>query len=312
MKRRLILAGGSGFLGQALAVHFTGLGWDVVVLTRNPLASKKVGRQVEWDGKTLAGWTREVEGASAVLNLTGRTVDCRYTAENRRLILESRVDSTRIMGEAIAHCASPPSVWLNSSTATIYRYTTGSAWDESGEIGSTPEAHDGFSLEVAKAWEETLFRAPVQSTRRLAMRTAMVLGRGSNSVFPVLRRLVRLGLGGRMGSGKQYVSWIHERDFCRAVEFLILREDLSGAVNFTSPNPVENHKLMHAFREVCGVPFGLPAQEWMLEVGAFFLRTETELILKSRRVVPGRLMAEGFEFQFPEITAALRDLNAKP
>ncbi len=311
MKQRLILAGGSGFLGQALAGHFAALGWDVVVLTRKTSAVNTVARHVVWDGKTQAGWTREIEGASAVLNLTGRTVDCRYTAANRRLIMDSRVDSTRVLGEAIARCASKPRVWLNASTATIYLHTLGPAWDESGEIGSTPEAQDEFSVEVAKAWEEALFRASVPGTRTLALRTTMVLGLGRNSVFPVLCRLARFGLGGRMGSGKQFVSWIHLTDFCCAIEFLISRDDLSGVVNLTAPNPVPNHTMMRMFREVCGVPFGLPAAEWMLEVGAFFMRTEMELIIKSRRVIPGKLMAAGFKFQFPEMMAALRDLSAR-
>ena len=309
MKPRLILAGGSGFLGQALARHFSALGWDVVVLTREPSPSNSLARQVQWDGKTLAEWRREIDGASVVLNLAGRTVDCRYNAANRRLILDSRVDSTRVLGEAIAHCATPPSTWFNASTATIYRHTLGPAWDESGEIGSTPEAKDEFSVDVAKAWEDAFFQAPAPAVRKVALRSAMVLGCGRNSVFPVLCRLARVGLGGRMGSGKQYVSWIHETDFCRAIEFLIQRNELSGIVNLSSPNPVANDSLMRSFREICGVPFGFPASEWMLELGAFFLRTETELIIKSRRVIPGRLLAAGFEFRFPELTAALRDLK---
>jgi hypothetical protein len=202
-------------------------------------------------------------------------------------------------------------VWLNSGTATIYKHTLGPAWDESGEVGGTPEAQDEFSVEVACAWEKALDEAPTPTTRKLALRSAMVLGTGANSVFPVLRRLVRLGLGGRMANGKQFVSWIHEVDFARAVEWLIERKDFSGPVNLASPHPVPNHEWMRTFREVSRVPIGLPAARWMLEFGAFFLRTEIELILKSRRVVPGRLAAAGFEFCFPRLQDALTDLYAR-
>lgn len=306
---RLILAGGSGFLGQALARHFQALGWEVVVLTRTPRAGR-AAREVRWDAETLGEWTRELEGAAAVVNLTGRTVDCRYNEANRRAILDSRVNSTRVVGQAIAQCARPPRVWLNASSATLYRHTFGLAWDESGtDFAPTAEVKDAFSVEVILAWERALNEAVTPRTRKVALRTTMVLGHARNSVFPVLRRLTRLGLGGRMGSGEQFVSWLHETDFLRAVEFLIAHEELSGAVNFAAPNPVPNHELMRAFRELVGMPIGLPATRWMLEVGAFFLRTETELILKSRRVVPGRLLRAGFEFRLPELRGALEDLQ---
>lgn len=308
---RLMLAGGSGFLGQALARHFQALGWEVVVLTRSP-QSQRIAREVGWDAETLGAWVSELEGAAAVVNLTGRSVDCRYNAANRRLIMDSRVNSTRVIGQAIAQCAQPPRVWLNASSATIYRHTFGPAWDESGaDFAATPEVQDEFSLAVIHAWERALNEAPTPRTRKVALRTTMVLGRAHNSVFPVLRRLARLGLGGRMGSGEQFVSWLHETDFLRAVEFIIAHDELSGPVNCASPNPVPNHELMRAFRELVRMPGGLPATRWMLEVGAFFLRTETELILKSRRVVPGRLLRSGFEFRFPELRGALADLQGR-
>ncbi|MBI5802137.1 MAG: TIGR01777 family protein [Verrucomicrobia bacterium] len=306
----MILAGGSGFLGQALAKHFQALGWKVVVLTRSPEANR-AAREVRWDAGTLGVWARELEGAAAVVNLTGRSVDCRYNAENRRLIMDSRVNSTRVIGQAIAQCGQPP-VWLNASSATIYRHTVGPAWDESGtDFAATPEVQDEFSLEVIHAWERALSEAVTPRTRKVALRTTMVLGLARNSVFPVLRRLARLGLGGRMGSGEQFVSWLHATDFLRAVEFLIAHEDMSGPVNLAAPNPVPNHELMRTFRELVRMPVGLPATRWMLEVGAFFLRTETELILKSRRVVPGRLRKAGFEFRVPELRAALAELQGR-
>lgn len=310
-QQRILLGGGSGFLGQALVKYFQALGWEVVVLSRTPQPGR-AAREVRWDAETLGEWTRELKGAAAVVNLTGRTVDCRYTSANRRLILDSRVNSTRVLGQAIAQCAQPPRVWLNASSATIYRHTFGPPWDETGtDFAATPEVKDAFSLEVIQAWERALNAVATPHTRKVAMRTTMVLGQARNSVFPVLRRLARLGLGGRMGSGEQFVSWLHEADFLRATEFLITHDELSGAINLAAPNPVPNHELMRAFRELVGMPTGLPATAWMLEVGAFFLRTETELILKSRRVVPGRLLKAGFEFRYPELRGALEDLHGR-
>jgi len=310
---RLIIAGGSGFLGQVLAKYFQSLDWEVVILTRRPSAPSvnSTAREVHWNGETLGDWTCELEGSTAVINLSGRTVDCRYTAKHQREIMDSRLNSTRILGEAIARCNNPPSVWLNAGTATIYKHTLGPAWDESGQIGATSAAKDEFSVEVARAWEETFNAAITPHTRKVTLRSAMVLGNGPNSVFPVLRRLARLGLGGPMGSGQQFVSWIHELDFCRAIEWLVAREDFSGPVNIVAPNPLSNAEMMRLFRELVGAPIGLPASEWMLELGAFFLRTETELIIKSRRVVPTRLLAGGFEFRFQTMREALLDLNAK-
>lgn len=310
-KQRIVLAGGSGFLGRVLADWLTARGAEVVILTRTPHRGGPV-REVQWDVRTLGQWQREIEGAEAVINLAGRTVDCRYNAENRRLIMDSRVDSTRVLGSAINLCGRPPRVWLNSSTATIYKHTYGAANDEAtGVIGATPDAKDEFSVEVALAWERALEAAPTPDTRKIALRSAMVLGSGQNSVFPMLRRLVRLGLGGRMGNGRQFVSWIHERDFCRAIEWLLAEDDFRGPANLAAPNPVPNAELMRTLRKVCRMPLGLPATRWMLEVGAFFLGTETELIIKSRRVVPGRLLAAGFEFEFPHLRGALEDLCAK-
>ena len=305
---RIILAGGSGFLGQTLAKHFRASGHEVVILTRLPKRTGNGVREVAWDGETLGNWARELEGAGAVINLSGRSVNCRYHKRNRRLILNSRLNSTRVLGEAIARCEVPPPVWLNSSTATVYKHTFGPAWDESGEIGGTPEAKDEFSVEVATAWERVFNEAQTPNTRKVTMRSAMVLGQSRNSVFPALRTLVRCGLGGHMASGKQFVSWIHEADFCRAIDWLINHEELSGVFNLAAPNPITNSEMMRTLRRICCVPLGLPATNWMLEVGAFFLRTETELIIKSRRVVSHMLPESGFRFRFNHIESALRDL----
>ncbi len=307
-RRRIAIAGGSGFLGRVLGHHLAARGLEVIALTRSPRPGEGPIRQVGWDGRTAGGWVRELDGALALVNLAGRSVDCRYHAANRRLILDSRIESTRVLGEGIARCARPPRVWLNSSTATIYRHSLDRPMGEGGEIAATPEAKDAFSIEVARAWERTFEEAPAPATRKVAMRTAMVLGGGKNSVLRALVRLARLGLGGRMAGGRQFVSFIHELDFSRAVEWLIARDDLSGPVNLAAPGPVPQAEAMRILRGVLGVPFGLPAPRWLLEVGAFFLRTETELVVKSRRVVPGRLLASGFEFRFPEIEGAFRDL----
>jgi uncharacterized protein len=309
ISRRVVLAGGSGFLGRALARHFLDAGWDVVILTRSPNPDAGPIREAQWDGCTLAPWRSELDGATAVVNLTGKSVNCRYNSANRKEILESRVNATRVVGEAIGQCASPPPVWLNASTATVYKHTFGAPWDESGEIEAAADAKDAFSVEVAQAWEGTLNNANTPQTRKIAMRMGMVVGLDKNSVFPVLRRLVRLGLGGSMGSGRQYVSWMHIVDYCCAVEWLINHDDLRGPVNVVAPNPVPNREMMQILRRVCGVPFGLPAADWMLEVGAVVLRTETELILKSRRVIPGRLLKSGFQFRFPTLEEAFLDLS---
>ncbi len=303
MKPKIVLAGGAGCLGSLLRDHFVAAGFEVVILSRRAGPGTVV-----WDGETLGAWAVELEGAAAVVNLAGRSVDCRYTAANRRQIMDSRLRSTRVLGEAIARCERPPKAWLNSSTATIYRHTFGPAWDEAGEIGGCAEAKDEFSVQVATEWEREFEQAPTPHTREVALRAAMVLSR-EGGVFPVLRRLARLGLGGRMGDGRQFMSWIHGTDFVRAVELLIRNDAISGIVNLAAPGPVPNAEFMSQLRRAVGMPYGLPATRGMLEVGAFVLRTETELIIKSRRVVPGRLRAAGFQFRFPTLSSALAELT---
>ncbi len=310
MKRRIILAGGSGFLGNALARRFVARGDEVIILTRNPKHYTKGALDKLWVVELLEDWAPLIDGADVVLNLTGKSVDCRYTEKNRREILASRVNSTRAIGEAIARAAKPPRVWLNASSATLYKHDPDRPADESGPTGATPEAHDAFSIEVIREWERALEEARTPHTRKLPLRITMVFGRQSG-VFPVLRRLARFGLGGKMGGGRQFVSWIHEEDFCRAIEWLIEHDELTGPINLAAPNPLTNAEMMQLVRKECGAPLGLPATEWMLEIGAFFLRTETELILKSRRVVPGKLLASGFQFRFPDLENALRDLEQR-
>jgi uncharacterized protein (TIGR01777 family) len=279
-----------------------------VVLTRRPKPRSDGVREIAWDGETVGNWAAELEGAEAVVNLCGKSVDCRYTAKNQKLLIESRTKPTRAIGQAIAKCKVPPRVWLNASSATLYKHTFDTPMDENGPQGATHEAKDEFSIEIINQWERALAESPTPRTRKVALRTTMILGMSRNSVVPVLARLTRLGLGGRMGSGRQYVSWMHEDDFCRAVEWIVAHENLGGPINMAAPNPLPNAEMMRTFRELCGMPIGLPATEWMLEIGAFFIRTETELIIKSRRVVPGRLLAGGFEFRFPKFREAVAEV----
>jgi uncharacterized protein len=307
---KIVIPGGSGQVGMILRRALAQAGHDVVVLSRHPAA-----RDVPWDGRSLGPWVRELEDASAVINLAGRSVNCRYNAANRRAIMDSRVASTRAVGQAIAACANPPRVWLQASTATIYAHRYDAPNDEEhGTLGGDePGVPDTwrFSIEVARAWERELDAAVTPSTRKVAMRSAMVMSPDRDGVFDVLLGLVRRGLGGKAGDGRQYVSWIHHEDFSRAVEWLIERDDLDGAVNIAAPSPLPNAQFMAALRDAWGIRAGLPASRLMLEAGAVFLRTETELILKSRRVVPGRLIESGFEFGHRDWPEAARDLCAE-
>jgi uncharacterized protein (TIGR01777 family) len=308
--RRIVLAGGSGVLGRLLARTLAGKGHEIIVLTRSPHVGGE-SRQVEWDARTLGVWRQELEGAAAVINLTGRSVNCRYSAVNRRLILESRVLSTRVLGEAIAGCAAPPPTWLNASTATIYKHSFEQTMDETGEIAADNDAKDEFSVEVAQAWEQALAEAPTPNTRKIPLRIGIVFLKEQGTIFSILRRLVRLGLGGSMAGGRQFVSWIHQQDFYRAVEWILDHPALHGPVNVVAPNPVTNREMMAVFRKVCGQSMGLPAARWMLEIGAFVMRTETELMIKSRRAVPAKLLDAGFQFHFPTFHAALEEIERR-
>jgi uncharacterized protein (TIGR01777 family) len=307
---KIIIPGGTGQIGTLLARAFYTQGHEVVALARSPKDTP--WRMMVWDARTLGGWAAEIDGADAVINLAGRSVNCRYTDANRRQILESRVDSTRVVGEAIAMASQPPRVWLQASTATIYAHRYDAPNDEATGIlgGMEPNLPDTwrFSLDVAKRWEQVLDEASTPHTRKVKMRSAMVMSHDCGGVFDTLLRLVRCGLGGCHGDGRQFISWIHGQDFVRAVNFLLDREDMEGAINLASPNPVSDKDFMRALRHAAGIRFGLSAPHLLLEAGAFLLRTETELILKSRRVVPGRLLAAGFLFEQPDWAEAARDL----
>jgi uncharacterized protein (TIGR01777 family) len=267
---------------------------------------------VEWDATTIGPWVEAIDGADVVVNLAGRSVNCRYTPRNREAITQSRVLSTRIVGEAIAAARRPPRVWLQASTATIYAHRHDAPNDEATGIlgGGEPDAPDTwrFSIDVARAWERELDRATAPRTRKVKLRSAMTMSPDRGGVFDTLLALVRRGLGGRAGDGRQYVSWIHDVDFVRAIDWLIDHDDVAGAVNVAAPHPVPNAAFMRELRDAWGISLGLPAGAWLLEIGAVFMQTETELILKSRRVVPGVLTGRGFTFRFPQWAEAARDL----
>ncbi len=310
MHHAIVIPGGSGQVGHILARHFHAAGHDVTILSRRSQAAP--WRVIIWDGATQSKWISALEGSDVCLHLTGRSVNCRYTAENRRSIYESRIQSTLLLNEVIGSLNHPSRLWVNASTATIYRHALDRAMDEvSGELGGNEPGAPGtwnFSIDVAKGWEQAFFSIPTPHTRKVAIRSAMTFSLDRGGVFDAFLGLVRHGLGGAIGPGTQFVSWIHEVDFARAIDLLIAREDLTGTINLASPNPLPNRDFMRILRHAWGAPIGLPSPEWVLEIGTFLLRTESELVLKSRRVVPSRLLSAGFHFLFPEWPAAARDL----
>ncbi|HEV2784748.1 MAG TPA: TIGR01777 family oxidoreductase [Solirubrobacteraceae bacterium] len=309
MVKTVVLAGGTGQVGTILRRAFEADGCNVVVLSRGGADGT-----VRWDASTLGDWAERLEGADVVVNLAGRSVNCRYGRENRRAIMDSRVESTRVLGEAIARAARPPRVWLQSSTATIYAHRLDAPNDERTGIlgGDEPDAPDTwrFSIDVAKSWERAAHEAITPHTRKVLLRSAIVLSPDRGGIFDTLLGLVRRGVGGPAAGGRQIVSWIHHHDFVRSVRWLIERDDVAGPVNLASPNPLPQREFFAALREAWGTRIGLPATRWMLELAAIAMRTETELILKSRYVVPGRLLEQGFAFEEPDWPAAARQLVA--
>ncbi len=305
---KVVIPGGTGQVGGVLARSLRARGHRVVVLSRRTGAGPDL---VQWDGRSQGSWAAELDGADAVINLAGRSVNCRYSEQNLQQMMASRVDSTRAVGEAIAAADKPPPVWLQMSTATIYAHRLDAPHDEATGIigGDEPDVpgYWGFSVEIAKAWEQAQASADTPETRKVALRTAMVMSPERGGVFDTLLGLTRWWLGGAIAGGRQYVSWIHDLDFVRAVLFL-LEGSLEGPVNLAAPHPLPQRVFMAALRKAWGTRIGLPASKWMVEIGAFFLRTDTELLLKSRRVIPGRLQEAGFHFEHPEWGEAARDL----
>ena len=305
---KIVIPGGTGQVGSILSRALQAKRHDVVVLSRT--GADHV-RCVKWDAKTLGGWADEIDGCDVVINLAGRSVNCRYTAENLKLMLDSRVDSARVIGSAIAQAKRPPRVWLQMSTATIYAHRFDAPNDENGQIGGDEPGVPGYwrtSIDIAKAWERAQHEAVTPDTRKVALRSAMVMSPDRGGILDFLLGLTRRGLGGPIAAGQQYMSWIHDRDFVRAIEFLMDRGDISGAVNLASPHPLLQRDFMTALRDATETRIGLPATKWMIEIGAYFMQTDSELVLKSRRVVPGRLLSAGFHFDFPAWPAAAHEL----
>jgi uncharacterized protein len=308
---KIVIPGGSGQVGTLLARAFNAEGHDVVVLSRRLHAAS--WRTAAWDGQTLGPWVAEIDGADVVINLAGRSVNCRYSAANRRDIMQSRLESTRAVGRAIQAVACSPRVWLQASTATIYAHRYDAPNDEATGIlgGTEDDAPDAwrFSIDVAQSWEAAAQEFNLPNTRLVLMRAAMVMSPGRGGVFDMLLGLVRRGLGGTIGDGRQFMSWIHDADFVRSIHWLIEHEELTGPVNLAAPNPLPQAEFMRDLRAAAGIRVGLPATQWMLEIGTFLMRTESELVLKSRRVFPTRLLESGFRFEFPTWPAAATDLN---
>jgi uncharacterized protein (TIGR01777 family) len=303
--KKIILAGGAGFIGQALAAWF-GKDNETVILSRSvnyPEADSGYNiRYCRWDGKTVEPhWAREIDGADIVINLAGRSVNCRYTPQNRQEILDSRIDATTALGQAIQKAVVPPKLWINAASATIYRHAEDRPQDE-----YTGEFHDDFSVRVCKAWEKAFEAQRTPFTRKIGLRLAITLGKGG-ALIPYLR-LAKLGLGGPQGNGRQLFSWIHTDDLCRCVEWFFDHPELEGIYNLSSPRPVSNAVFMEALRKAVGRSIGLPAPEWLLRIGAALIGTETELILKSRWVLPTKLQEAGFSWRYGRIEEAIEDL----
>jgi uncharacterized protein (TIGR01777 family) len=302
MEKKIVIAGGSGFIGKSISSHFKSKNYQVVVLTRGETRNENGIDYVNWDGKTLGSWLNDLNGAELLVNLTGKSVNCRYTEENKNLILSSRVDSTKVLGEAIQKVSAPPKIWLNSSTATIYEYSlTKPMTEDDGDIGKD------FSMSVATAWEDALISTETPQTRKIALRISLVLGKGEG-VLPVLTKLSKLGLGGYHGNGKQKFAWIHIDDVLGIVEF-VLNHDVEGPINCATDSSISNKEFMAALRKSLGVSFGIPTPTFAMELGAMIMGTESELILKSRFVKPKRLLDLGYQFKYTDINDALSDLK---
>ena len=303
--KKIIIAGGTGFLGECLSSFYLTKGFQVIILTRKQQADKAPLFYHKWDGKSIGDWAETLENAEALINLTGKSVDCRYNERNKQLIYDSRLDATRILGLAVAACRIPPKVWINAASATIYRHSLDKPMDEeTGEVGT------GFSVDVCKKWEAAFNEQKVPQTRKIILRISIVLGYEKGALQP-LKNLAKLGMGGKQGPGNQYFSWIHERDFVNIIDFVIQNREMEGVYNVAAPHPVSNSQLMDHIRSILKIPFSIPMPSWLLRIGAVLIKTETELILKSRYVVPQKLLQKNYTFEFPTIEKALNDLLKK-
>jgi len=295
---KIIIAAGTGFLGRNLENYFLDKNYEVKILTRNPTRQN----EIFWDARTIGTWKNELEDADVLINLAGKSVDCRYNDKNKKEIYDSRIDSTRVLQQAIDNCQNPPKIWLNASSATIYIHSeTHLNTEKNGIIG------DDFSMNICKSWEKEFFRTENLNIRKVALRTSIVLGKNGGAC-PKFKQITKLGLGGKQGRGNQLVSWIHIDDFCEAIHFIIEHQNLKGAINITAPNPLSNEKMMKQLREKMKIPFGIPSPVWLLELASIFMQTETELMLKSRNVYPETLLQHGFSFLYRDFGQAMAAL----
>ncbi len=315
--KKIVIAGGTGFIGQEMIKYWSKEN-QLVILTRllpdarnnrnqYDSLSKEDLQQVtyiKWDGKTTGDWAKEINEADLIINLAGKTVNCRYTTKNKKEIFDSRTDAVKAIGAAIQQCLVPPKCWINASSATIYRHATDRPQDE-----YTGELHDGFSVQVCQLWEKTFYDQPTPATRKVALRMAITLGTGG--VLIPYFNLLKFGLGGKQGSGKQMYSWVHIEDTCRMINWIAEHEQLKDTYNCSSPNPVTNSQFMKMLRQATGTKIGLPAFTWMLKTGAALIGTETELVLKSRWVIPTRILETGFQFKYPLLKDAFDDIISK-
>lgn len=299
--KKIVIAGGTGFIGAGLIQHF-GSNNDIIILTRHPLANKGRVRYIQWDGATLQEWATQLENADLLINLAGKSVNCRYNERNKQEIFDSRTQTTAILGEAIRTLTHPPKLWINAASATIYRHAQDRPMDE-----FTGEMMNDFSVQVCKRWEAAFNDTTVPGTRKAILRIAVTLGPQGGVMTPYLN-LVKFALGGQQGNGAQQFSWVHITDVCRMMEWLYENPELEGVFNCSAPNPVINRQFMQTMRKAAGHRFGLPAPAWMLALGARLIGTETELLLKSRWVVPTRALQAGFTFKFPYLQGALENI----
>ena len=299
---KIILAGGNGYLGKVFAEYYRNLAFEIIILSRRTAANQGNITTLVWNGVDEDTWKDSLEGADLLINLCGKNVNCRYTEKNKAEIIDSRINPTKLLGDVIANLQSPPKLWINITSATIYRHAEDRAQDEeTGEIGY------GFSIDVCRQWEQTFFKTSTPQTRKIALRMGIVLG-SRDGAFPRLLNLVKFGMGGRQGDGQQYVSWVHEQDAAKSTEWLMQHKEMEGVINCTAPEAVRNAEFMKLIRDAYGVPFGLPSPAWLLEMGAVVIGTETELILKSRWVAPKRLVDSGYSFIFPKAEYAIKDI----
>lgn len=299
--KKIIIAGGTGFIGESLIDHF-GSTNRIIVLSRKPQLSRDHVTYAYWDGKTIGEWAHLLEGADLLINLAGKSVNCRYTDSNKAAILASRVESTQVLGEAIKQLKKPPTLWINSGSATIYRHSEDKPMDE-----FTGEIKNDFSVQVCKRWEQSFNDIRLTATRKVILRIAVTLGKQGSVMIPYLN-MIKFGLGGFQGSGRQMYSWVHVTDLARMMEWLYEHPECSGTYNCAAPNPVTNKIFMASLRKATGQSFGLPAYTWMLKIGAQLIGTETELLLKSRWVIPTRITHAGFTFKYPELSGAFQQI----